>query len=610
MPILMAALTLGGLLTATLPVSAATRVKNSAKPVLTVMDASQEDEMVRTETGSRLVPLSEKRVNKKPTLMRLPVMSRASQTTETLLDSVVTSVNGSSTSKTVYGYNDFGRRTLTANLEFNTANATWDTLSSTVYQFNEAGYEVLYERYDWDNINGRPRPVDKTTSIYGTDGNNNLTMVRTDYYWMRDSARWMESGKQEVVFIGQQAQVYQQLIEYDYSIQTGWIPYHKFEQFEKTEGYSLVVINYTWVDSVQKWEGSYKSGYLYDEVTERTILESSFTWSKDLGLWFERTDNTFLDNGKIESVSKYRFNTATQAWDPIDRSVFDYEGDEWFDQLTISQRWDAVNAVWVNVYKTGGEEDSAMGETSRFVRYDWEVATSEWKGVTYWSKEWDTNGNLQAESRYLYSPDKEWALVYDLWAEYDNPTNAEWLVTTWMESEYNFKGDRTSYTQMYRPTSQDPWVSNYTFKQTFQFNEKGLRLQIHTYDWDDTNKVWINAWKSDCTINEAGSYAFTVLYKWQVTDWVETSRNTYFYSQKLVGMKAVQVRLEVYPNPVSDRLVIKGATEGDVVMVRDLNGRTMRTLKAADGETSVNMADVPAGMYLVQVGKQVVKIVK
>jgi hypothetical protein len=604
------ATTLGGLVATGLPVSAATSVKKQAKPVLEALNTSQETELAGLEKNAVKEPLAGKRLHQKPTLMKVPTMLRAEQTLETFLDSVVTSKEGISTSKTVYDYDQFGHRTLTATLVANTVKATWDTTSMTVNQYNEAGYITLNVSYGWDNMLEKPLPIDQTVSQYGVDGNNNLTMTRIYNTWNADSAKWLESEKQEVVFMGQQNQVYQQMIEYWYVAELGWEPYHKLEQYENVEGYSLVTANYEWVDSLQKWVGTHKRAYLYDEAEVYVHTQSYFEWSIELDRWYRRTDDTLLSDGRIESSSRYQYDVANQTWNPIDRNVYDYDGDQWFDQLTISQHWDPGTSEWVNDSKTGGEYNDVMGETSRYVRYDWDQATGEWKGITYWSKEWDDAGNLQAETRYEYTAEKEWAYIYNLWAEYDNLTEGEWLITTWMESEYNVNGYRTSYTQMYRDNSLSPWYDNFTYKQTFQFNEEGLRLNTRTYVWDDSNKVWTNYWKRDFTINEAGDYAYNIYYEWNVTDWVEKSRTTYFYSQKLVGVQAIQVKVDVYPNPVADRLVIKGAAKGEVIKVCDLNGRVVRVLKADADEASVSMANVPSGIYLVQVGKQVVKIVK
>jgi len=210
------ALTLGGLVATGLPVSAATSVKKQAKPVLEALNTSQETELAGLEKNAIKEPLAGKRLHQKPTLMKVPTMLRAEQTLETFLDSVVTSKEGISTSKTVYDYDQFGHRTLTATLEANTEKATWDTTSMTVNQYNEAGYITLNVSYGWDAMLEKPLPIDQTVSQYGVDGNNNLTMTRIYNTWNADSAKWLESEKQEVVFMGQQNQVYQQMIEYRY----------------------------------------------------------------------------------------------------------------------------------------------------------------------------------------------------------------------------------------------------------------------------------------------------------------------------------------------------------------------------------------------------------
>lgn len=596
-----------------LPLSATGRVltksdQRRSKQVLRMPDSGDDG-----LTSNHRLPVNEQLVNagsNKPAPMKVPVMRVPNQSTLTELDSMITMADGEVTRKAVYSYDGYGRRIFYAIVSKNTVRNAWDTTTLIENQYNDAGYELLSIDYYWDFDLEKTIPNSMTVSVYGNDGNNNLTMVKTSYTWQIDNSSWLGYSKQDVVFMGQQNKTYMHLTEYSYDTEKGWVPTTKQDQLNNVEGYSSINSRYTWDTSLQKWVGLDKSAYLYDEASNFILLESHYDWSIELDTWYKRMDVSYLSDDVVEMEAYYNFNTTTQNWDGTERTVYDYNGDEWFDKLTIAQKWDPTHSVWVNDLKTGEEYDEELDKVTRYVEYDWDELSGTWKGITYFEKKWDYAGNLTQEFGYSYSDENKWVYTYYLGAEYDNLTDGEWLITTWMESHYNNDGQTTSYKQMYRTSSLSAWDDYYTFFQTFTFNEAGTRIQLRTYSWDDTYKVWVNSWKRDYTVNDVGDYAYSIYYDWNVTDWSETSRNTYFYSQKAVGLQPIKARLDVYPNPVADRLVINGATEGDIIIVRDLNGRTIQSLKAFGKETTINTSNLARGTYLVQVGKQVVKIIK
>ena len=63
----------------------------------------------------------------------------------------------------------------------------------------------------------------------------------------------------------------------------------------------------------------------------------------------------------------------------------------------------------------------------------------------------------------------------------------------------------------------------------------------------------------------------------------------------------------VYPNPVREFLIIEGAAELSEIKICDLNGKVLMT-KVVEGETTkITVSGLSQGLYLMQIGKQVVK---
>jgi hypothetical protein len=64
--------------------------------------------------------------------------------------------------------------------------------------------------------------------------------------------------------------------------------------------------------------------------------------------------------------------------------------------------------------------------------------------------------------------------------------------------------------------------------------------------------------------------------------------------------------IEVYPNPVSDMLYIKGISANQAVTLSDLTGKILLTHTGA----SLNISTLPQGIYMLKVGYKAVKVVK
>ena len=67
--------------------------------------------------------------------------------------------------------------------------------------------------------------------------------------------------------------------------------------------------------------------------------------------------------------------------------------------------------------------------------------------------------------------------------------------------------------------------------------------------------------------------------------------------------------LTVYPNPCHSTLTLNTEAH-DVVMLFNMQGALLQRVVATDNTTTLNMQDLPAGMYIVRCGNQSAKVVK
>ncbi len=78
-----------------------------------------------------------------------------------------------------------------------------------------------------------------------------------------------------------------------------------------------------------------------------------------------------------------------------------------------------------------------------------------------------------------------------------------------------------------------------------------------------------------------------------------------------VGSDDATVQLTVYPNPTQDLLFVDGLTEGETVRIYSLEGRLLMSEVALQGGlVQLNVASLAEGTYLLQMGTEIVKIIK
>ncbi len=66
------------------------------------------------------------------------------------------------------------------------------------------------------------------------------------------------------------------------------------------------------------------------------------------------------------------------------------------------------------------------------------------------------------------------------------------------------------------------------------------------------------------------------------------------------------ITISTYPNPTSDVIRIEGMEDGQIARLFNLNGR----LVLSTNECEINLGNLPQGDYLLQVGTEIIKVVK
>ena len=69
------------------------------------------------------------------------------------------------------------------------------------------------------------------------------------------------------------------------------------------------------------------------------------------------------------------------------------------------------------------------------------------------------------------------------------------------------------------------------------------------------------------------------------------------------------LKVKAYPNPTQDILMVENA-QGDMLRLYTMDGRLLETQPLTNGSAQVNMANLPAGNYLLLSGNQSFQVIK
>ena len=72
----------------------------------------------------------------------------------------------------------------------------------------------------------------------------------------------------------------------------------------------------------------------------------------------------------------------------------------------------------------------------------------------------------------------------------------------------------------------------------------------------------------------------------------------------------VQSNISVYPNPAVETITVNGLQDNQTIRIYDLQGRLISATPSQAGQTTVNVSNLQHGSYLLQVGAEVVKVIK
>ena len=178
-------------------------------------------------------------------------------------------------------------------MSFNENTAIWDTTELETRLYDGAGHLLLWIYYEWDESKQQLLPDEKETSVFEYDGENNLLEHQVDYYWDKDSSKWVCNYRGEIVFDGPPREFYKEWTDYSYDSTVGeWMAYRKDLQYRNVNGYSYQYEYYDWDDSLKIWIGKEKYGrfrgkklcFIDDVVSTGGTIDAVLEMAKEIDI--------------------------------------------------------------------------------------------------------------------------------------------------------------------------------------------------------------------------------------------------------------------------------------------------------------------------------------
>jgi hypothetical protein len=360
------------------------------------------------------------------------------------------------------------------------------------------------------------------------------------------------------------------------------------------------------------------------------IAAPGFKAQKLLSLMNEAWDSQWNKSALLTysyNASQQVTCATTQRWDPISMT--------WTNSVkstyTININGDPITNlqdIWIKSLNTWSP--SAKVETTyTLVNKKSEETAAIWTGIA-----WENT------MRQTHKYDGSGMLVeskYDNW----NQSNLSWTDVTLVTYTNNANGDKTQQLIKQWDNTGQIWVNNSLLTMTYTAANK--LLTVLNKKWANNN-VWQNLFVSDYTYNSNNQLISTVGRSWSVQNstftnnskteftyissgkpdqatqiywdnststWLQWIRSTYNYEGGPIGIEELnEGHGFVYPNPSNSLItIIDPGTAGELYLT-DLSGRILKKIQSETGHTTIDISELPRGVYLLTGSRKPVRVIK
>lgn len=411
---------------------------------------------------------------------------------------------------------------------------------------------------------------------YNAYGNQTRTQ---SYYW--DGDGWMPADKTETVY--DQSQYVTQALSATYRLVTQtWVNVSKIEYTYDGQHNVLTDVSSVWDTDSSKWIVKYRHEKVYDD-NNHLITELSYSWAantKNLVL-NSKSAYTYTNNGQKSDMILYKWNAETKNWNRVGTKMYTY--DEQANMISTTTLLGETDAMTGSSYKTEIIYNQANQPTMDKSFY-WDTLLLAWVQSYQTEYSYDDSGRLLKESTYLRDKAQaKWiAEVETNYMVDSNGNKTSKIVRKWNETSQEWQ-NMTKISCSFDQQHADELLikSSHVMTSIFGGASANIPLEGMQYDWNQE----ANQWNTKFTLHE----------------------QRYYSEISLSGLdKTATTKLKVYPNPVTDKLVIESVTAHPALTLYNLQGAELLQSHANE----LDLSQYPSGIYLLDVNGQRVKVVK
>ena len=482
---------------------------------------------------------------------------------------------------------------------FTTVTASGNTTAplKVYYTFNVANQVITVTNFKWATVNSVTGWYLNNKHVYTYDSQGNKA---TDFYstYSTTTKIWTYSNKYEYTYDSNNDMLTNLYSTYKSSV---WTYSKKYEYTYDGNGNILTNIYSTYKSNV--WTKKTENAYTYDANDNQTS-ETDATWDATNLVWVN-TDQmlyTFDANNNQTNETDATWDAINSIWVNTDMFAFVYDTNGNITSETDAT-WDATNLVWVNTDQMLYTYDS-NGNTTNETDASWDATNSVWVNTVKMLYTYDINGNQTNET------DSSWDI-----------TNSVWVASTKKDYAYDTNGQLSDFLWTYFEVNSKSWLTQqHNFN--FSYNADGNELEMDGVWYDYVagsttiaDQDWyIGLFNYDSNgnlINTSNQNRFT-----DSGDYLAWDNTNYFYSASTVtGLKLTNTpgKIQFYPNPVKDFMVVTGFDNMAILHIIDLNGKTVLT-KTIQSNDNISLSNLQSGMYVLKLnslkGTKVSKFVK
>lgn len=365
-----------------------------------------------------------------------------------------------------------------------------------------------------------------------------------------------------------------------------------------TENLNTQIISSVWSQVLNSWVLDERQTFTYDAQENNTVILIE-EWNTGSNAWVNwvRLDRTYDANGNKTEEFRRAWNAGTGSWQNSSLELMEYDVNN--NQIEfVRQEWNTPSSAWENDYKQEMTYN-ANNLVTQVLWFDYDLNANAWENYNKRTMQYDLSGNKVQE-------------IIQNWNEFTN----DW--TGGQRFSYTYNGNNAMIQGLTQ--SWNSATSAYDInlnKSDFIYDSNGNNTLIDGKAWNTTLSAWENYSQQ---IREFDSNNFMIVFEYK-TNW--NSAANYYDSHtrqefvctaiEIAGIEEENMTHEVvlYPNPIQsgELLNIKTAVS-QPFRISNLYGVVVLTGKLESGINSIHVQNLPAGLYLVQMGAKSIKFIK